>query len=209
VTTDLLYRELHQRLLAFVRRRVPSDPDAEDILQDVFSRVHENLHRVTDSDRLTAWVYRITRNAIADYHRSRATLAGAVGRLSTEADAEPPHSEQRPQLPGVDPQGELAHCMEPLVSRLPADYGEAVRLADLEGMPQNEAAARVGLSVSGMKSRVQRGRDKLKDLLLDCCHVELDGRRGVIDYQHRGDGGCECGIAAGGGPPVRGRLGRD
>ena len=65
-------------------------------------------------------------------------------------------------------------------------------LTELEGVTQAEAAARLGLSVSGMKTRVQRGRSLLEDLLLDCCHVELDSRRGVVGYRSR-RGACECG----------------
>ena len=68
-------------------------------------------------------------------------------------------------------------------------------LTELEGVTQKDAAAKLGLSISGMKSRVQRGRGKLKDVVLDCCEVELDRRGGLVDYRRRnGDvlGGCDC-----------------
>jgi RNA polymerase sigma-70 factor (ECF subfamily) len=91
--------------------------------------------------------------------------------------------------------GELARCLTPLVERLPASYREALVLTEVEGATQAEAAARLGLSVSGMKTRVQRARGRLKDLLLDCCHVELDRRRGVTGYRSR-RGPCECGRGA-------------
>ena len=74
------------------------------------------------------------------------------------------------------------------VAGLPEPYREALLLTEYEGLTQQQLAERVGISLSGAKSRVQRGREKLKQILLDCCHVELDRRGGIIDYQ----GQCDC-----------------
>jgi RNA polymerase sigma-70 factor (ECF subfamily) len=74
---------------------------------------------------------------------------------------------------------ELAGCLAPMVESLPPIYREALRLTEFEGVTQTQAAAQLGISVSAMKTRVQRARGQLKDLLLDCCHVELDRRGGV------------------------------
>jgi RNA polymerase sigma-70 factor (ECF subfamily) len=66
---------------------------------------------------------------------------------------------------------------------LPSQYREAVTLVELEGLTQNAAAKQLGLSVSGMKSRVQRGRRQLKRMLDECCLIRLDQRRSVMDYE--------------------------
>jgi RNA polymerase sigma-70 factor, ECF subfamily len=66
-----------------------------------------------------------------------------------------------------------------------------VALTELDGVTQAEAAARLGLSTSGMKSRVQRARAQLKDLLADCCEIELDRRGGVTAYRPRRRP-CDC-----------------
>jgi RNA polymerase sigma-70 factor (ECF subfamily) len=79
---------------------------------------------------------------------------------------------------------------------LPSPYREAVTLIDLEGIPQKEAALRAGLSLSGMKSRVQRGRQALEQLVHDCCHIELDATGRVMDYELRGQ---SCGSSCAGG----------
>jgi RNA polymerase sigma-70 factor (ECF subfamily) len=81
--------------------------------------------------------------------------------------------------------------MRPLVSRLPDKYREALELTEFEGLSQVAAAERLGLSTSGMKARVQRARGQLRDLLLDCCQVELDRRGGVAAFRSRA-GGCGC-----------------
>ena len=67
-------------------------------------------------------------------------------------------------------------------------------MIDLKGMSQQEAANRLGVSLSGAKSRIQRGRKQIKDMLLACCRVELDRLGGVVDFAPRGNGGCRhCG----------------
>ena len=73
------------------------------------------------------------------------------------------------------------------MQRLPEPYREALVLTELDGLTQADAATRLGLSTSGMKSRVQRGRGQLRDLLLGCCEIELDRRNRVTDYVPRRD----------------------
>jgi RNA polymerase sigma-70 factor (ECF subfamily) len=71
------------------------------------------------------------------------------------------------------------------VARLPSPYREAVTLVELEGLTVREAAEMAGVSVSGMKSRVQRGRAQLRQLFDECCEIALDARGKVIDYAPR------------------------
>jgi RNA polymerase sigma-70 factor (ECF subfamily) len=202
VETEILWRELHDELLAFVRRHVNDREEAEDIVQDVFVRVHANLLQLRDSNSVHGWVYRIARNAITDHYRSGARARRILTESGAKDGLEVPgpdgSSETEP-----DPTADLARCMRPLLQRLPASYAEAIRLTELNGLTQEQAARRAGLSVSGMKSRVQRGRRQLKELLLACCSVSLDSRRHIIDYgvQDQSEGcGESCGCGA---PDVR------
>lgn len=90
---------------------------------------------------------------------------------------------------------EVGDCLREMVQSLPSTYRKAMEMAEVEGVTQREVSERLGISLSGAKSRVQRGREKLKELLLDCCHVELDRRSNVTEYERRA--GCEasCGAA--------------
>jgi RNA polymerase sigma-70 factor (ECF subfamily) len=188
--TEEVWQAFHERLLAFIRRRVASEHDGEDILQDVFVRIHASGQSLDELNSVSGWVHQITRHAIVDFYRARAKDDGALAAFGKEAEGE---TDSPPE--DAEAGAELARCLEPLLDRLPAPYAEALALADLEGLPQKEAAARAGISISGMKSRVQRGRVKLKAALLDCCAVELDRRRGVIDYRRNdaeGCGDCDC-----------------
>jgi RNA polymerase sigma-70 factor (ECF subfamily) len=185
------WRELHDQLLGFIARRVRTREDAEDILQEVMLRIHRSSGELEHVERVTGWIYRIASNAIVDYYRRPARRELPAGwQADVEEPGEPESVADEPET--AELRGELARCLTPLVERLPASYRQALVLTEVEGATQAEAAARLGLSVSGLKTRVQRARGRLKDLLLDCCHVELDRRRGVTGYRSR-RGPCECG----------------
>jgi len=185
--TERVWQQMHERLLSYIQRRVGTVHNAEDILQDVFVRIHANLARLRQSQSVTAWVYQIARNAIIDYHRKRAAATRAVATLAERID------DGEADDIVLQAQDEFAACLDPLLDELPDHYRQAVRMTELDGVTQKEAAARLGLSVSGMKARVQRGRGKLKDVIEDCCCVELDRRGGLVDYDRRDGAACdEC-----------------
>jgi RNA polymerase sigma-70 factor, ECF subfamily len=77
-----------------------------------------------------------------------------------------------------------------LIERLPEKHRDALVLTELEGLTQADAARRLGISVSGAKARVQRGRAQLRTLPLDCCDVALDRRGEITAYRAR-SGSCD------------------
>jgi RNA polymerase sigma-70 factor (ECF subfamily) len=188
---ESVWRDLHDPLLRFITRRVPDRASAEDILQEVMLRLHRHADEIRRVDSVSGWMHTISRNAITDYYR-------AAARREVPVDNPTPIDEPDP-VDGLEPgRGELTGCLEPLLARLPPTYQEALQLTDLDGLTQAEAGARLGLSASGMKSRVQRARSQLRDLFSDCCDIHLDRRGGVIDYQPRGSGACSCTTTASG-----------
>ena len=189
VAADQLWRELHGRLRAFIGVRV-SDPEAaDDVAQEVLLRLHRSMDTLRAEDRLDAFAYRIARNAIIDHYRARATAKEtpeAPDELVERVDADG-DSEQEPQGGARE---ELARCLAPLIRQLPEPYREALTLTDLGKLSQVEAAQVVGLSVPGMKARVQRARAQVHELLTGCCAVALDSRRQISDVQRTGP--CAC-----------------
>jgi RNA polymerase sigma-70 factor (ECF subfamily) len=194
--TQVIWTEFGERLRVFIARRVGNEVDVDDVLQEVFLRIHRYRNTVERDDRLVPWLFQVTRNAIADFHRAperrRELPAGVAGDLDFDWGNAVPAPDE-PDAPTSQTWQELAACLRPMIDQLPPGYREAVALVDLGGVPQREAAERAGLSVSGMKSRVQRGRQALKGLLDDCCRLELDAGGRVTDYQPRG---AECGSCA-------------
>jgi RNA polymerase sigma-70 factor (ECF subfamily) len=175
-TTDAIWTHLSSDLRRFIRRRVPDDHVADDLLQETFVRVHRNIAALQEANRLAAWVYQIARNVVHDHHRKGSASTVAL------ADAEPVDDERRhePQLgcSGIS-------WLDEMIRSLPEGYREAVQMAEIEGLSQQEVADRLGLSLSGAKSRIQRGRSMLKDVLERCCSFELDGRGRVMGCDPR------------------------
>jgi RNA polymerase sigma-70 factor (ECF subfamily) len=180
--------ELHAGIRGFVARRVRQQADVDDVVQRVFLQVHRALPTLRETDKLHAWVYQTTRRAIADFYRApsqnREVATGTADDIANElAASNSPEDDEAAAR-------ELSTCLKPLMSGLTAADQEALQMVEFDGVTQVEAAARLGLSVSGMKSRVQRARSHLRSALHDCCKIAVDRRGGVISYEGKG-GGCE------------------
>lgn len=181
-----IWSNVRDGLRAFIAKRVGSQAKVEDILQEVFLRMYRKLDGLKDPHRLRSWLFQITRHAIIDHYRTlarqRELSVGLADDLDSALSAAAliTSAEDSGQL-----RTELAGCLRPMIERLADPYREAVTLVELEGLTQAAAAKRLGLSVSGMKSRVQRGRRQLKRMLEECCVIQLDRRRGIADYTLR------------------------
>lgn len=185
--SEELWLTFHQRLHAFVGPQVAQRADAEDIVQEVFLRIHRHLGTLEQADRLESWIFRIARNAIIDHYRS-ATRRREIPTEGFDAAA----------LGVVEPEPDvcctregLAASLEPFVERLPETYREAIRVTELGELTQKAAAHRLGISVSGMKSRVQRARRRIREMLEDCCRLEFDQQERLCCYEPRRPGSCE------------------
>ena len=161
------WREVEARLRPYIARRVPP-ADVDDVVQETFVRMHRGLGTLADGERFGAWVYRIAANAIADQARSRARHSPPL-TASTHEPAAPTDTDE-------DIEGEVAECIAVFVARLPSPYREAVTLTELQGLTQKDAAAMLGVSLSGMKSRVQRGRERIRRMFEECCDISVDCR---------------------------------
>ncbi len=176
-TLDEVWRNHHAGVRRFVRRRVSDHHDAEDIVQDVFVRAQESLHQLQSADRLAAWLSRIAANRIVDHYRSRRPIEELPEDLAAQEAEE-------------DPVATLAPCLPDMIERLPETYRDAVRLSEIEGIAQHVVAQRLDLSVSGAKSRVQRGRALLRQLVEKCCRVFMGGRS-IVGFERLTDQ-CAC-----------------
>lgn len=192
---DPPWEEVRAGLKAFISRRVRNQADVDDLVQRVLVQLVKGLPSLRDAGRLHAWIYRTARNVIVDHYRAsgarRESSGGGAGDLALLDDAHAGDAGGDAEREGAR---ELAGCLAPLLRGLPPEYRDAVTMADLEGVNQAEAARRAGVSLSGMKSRVQRGRRQLRAALEACCRVELDRRGGIAGYDRANTGSCgSCG----------------
>jgi RNA polymerase sigma-70 factor (ECF subfamily) len=179
-TTEQAWEAFHAPLYQFIRRRVADEATAEDLLQEVFLKIHQQGASLRDARRLESWIYQITRNLIIDSYRSHRQ---PMASLDVEEAIDLPE-----ELSDDDIVSELLPCVRAMVLALPDQDRQALILTQYQGLTQKELGERLGLSFSGAKSRVQRAREKLKQELLACCHFELDRRGHILDYYPH----CDC-----------------
>lgn len=171
------WRDVAAQLRPFLARRLDG-ADVDDVLQDVWLRVQRGLPNLRHEERFTSWLFQVARSAVADHQRARARQPVADELADDDLVAEPATDDR-------DAARSLAGCVAIFVARLPSPYRQAVTLVELEGLTVREAAEMMDISVSGMKSRVQRGRAQLRALFDACCEIALDARGKVLDYVPR------------------------
>jgi len=160
--TEWIWKEFYAKLKRFIIKHVSNLDAAEDILQMVFIKIYGHLDTLKDEKKLQNWIYTVTRHAIIDYYRSLKPIVRLPETLST------------PQNSFNDGEGDIDRIVKSLVNNLPDKYREALVLTEYQGLTQKEMAQNLRISVSGAKSRVQRGRKKLKNMLLERYPHELN-----------------------------------
>lgn len=194
---QVIWRQVHDSLRRFIAKRVSHEADVDDLLQEVFLRMHRKIDGLKDPRKMVSWLYQITRRAIVDRYRAPAYRREQPAGLGVDFEAASLAPSMAPARSGPDSadlRAELARCLRPMIERLAPTYREAVMLVELQGLTSKAAAKKLGLSESGMKSRVQRGRVQLKRMLEACCTIQLDRRHSVVGYalRRRLDHPCAC-----------------
>jgi RNA polymerase sigma-70 factor, ECF subfamily len=176
---EIIWRDFHQELKAFIQHKTRNSADTDDILQDVFIKIIRNFDKVTQSENLRHYLYAIVRNAINDFFRHRKPI------LNT-ANIKEEFTEEETQTLN---ETVAECCIKPFISKLPEHYREALLVTEFHDVSQKELAERMGISYSAAKSRVQRGKSKLKELILDCCAYESDIYGNLTDEKEKN---CGC-----------------
>jgi RNA polymerase sigma-70 factor (ECF subfamily) len=180
--TEAVWAAMSADLRRWLRRRAPDEHAAEDMLQETFLRIHRRLDSLQDAERLGAWVTTIARHVLLDHARRRAARPEHHGDAGEAVLDGTPSGDEATGSAGARPLAWVADAID----ALPETYREAVRLSELEGLTGAQVAERLGLTVSGAKSRVQRGRALLKQALDACCRFEFDRRGNLLDWERRG-----------------------
>lgn len=171
---ESIWEEFSIPLKAFVKKRINNDQDAEDILQIIFLKIHDNIDNLIKVDKAHSWIYTIARNTIFDFYRAQ------KHDLYIENLTEDVFIDQQEE---ILLNYEMAQCLKNMIQYLPDKYKQAIIMTEFEHLTQKELAIHLGISESGAKSRVQRARAKLKEMILNCCYVEKDHRGNIIDYK--------------------------
>lgn len=167
----------------FIKKRINNDQDVEDIFQIIFLKIHSNINNLKVSNKIHSWIYTIARNTIIDFYRAQQQ------DLYIECISEEEFHEPQDEL---TVNSEVAQCIRVMLQYLPEKSKQALIMTEFENLSQKEVALRLGLSLSGAKSRIQRARYQLKEMLLNCCYLEKDKRGNIIDYKVKNENCNYC-----------------
>lgn len=146
----------------YILKRVKNEALAQDLTQEVLLKVYRFCHTRSGVKNKRSWLFEMSRNTIVDHYRRESKTESYETITDPQAPAE-----------SSDVYESMSDYIRPLLCCLPEMYARPLQL-DLDGVDQKEIAQRLGLELSTAKSRVQRSRKKVKDLLQECLYLELD-----------------------------------
>ena len=171
-----VWNSTQDRLKNFVFKHTNDKATTEDIVQDVFLKVHEKVGQLKESVKLVGWIFQITRNAITDHFRRQAK---SINSYDLDWDSE--------KLSLND----CVHsCLHDMLATLPEKYRQALELTELQNVSQLALAERLGISYSGAKSRVQRARQMLKEKMDEAYRIKVDSYGNVLVCENKTP--CSC-----------------
>jgi len=182
---NTLWQTYHTRLLRFIQSRVSSREIADDLVQDVFLKAYEHLDQVQLPEKTESWLFQIARHRIADHYRMRKMalpLDDFTDQLAVIDHASNAPMDLFHKVIDAPQKDQLSSCIRRSVKNLPQPYQQALQITGVEGKTQQQFASATSLSLSAAKSRVQRGRKLLKNILQQCCHFELSVSQQVDDF---------------------------
>ena len=170
VNSEKVWSDYRSAIKAYLHMKI-SDPDeVDDLLQEILIKVHKNLSTVKSVNSIKAWLFQIANHTIIDFYRKRNRLRS----LSAEDLWYGGESYQAQQ--------ELAQCVVSFIKALPEESAELLTEIELHGRSQKEVAAERGINYSTLRSRVQKGRDQLRNLFENCCYLSLDNYGSIVDF---------------------------
>ncbi len=161
--------QLYRPLFLYVKKRINNQEDAEDITQEVFYKLSKSKTEAVDN--LKSWVYTIAKNSITDYYRKKKVYTSELDEHQFSEDYKRDTTTK-----------ELSECVTSFINELPEDYRYLMRLSELEEIPQKEIAKKMDMNYVTVRSKVQRGRKKLKELFSECCTIMQGGKGSILDY---------------------------
>jgi RNA polymerase sigma-70 factor (ECF subfamily) len=182
------FQEIHDafrpRILRYLSRLV-GDSEAEDLTQEVFTKVHHALPGFRGESKISTWIYRIATNSALDRLRTATSRCAAgilPGETVEEGEVNPWTGESPPSIESQVASRAMSECIREFIFRLPDNYRTVLVLGDLEGLQDREIAEILGVSLQATKIRLHRARERLRRELETGCDLSW----------HDGDGAPPC-----------------
>lgn len=163
MNTGELWKAFGSELLGYVKSKVNNVVQAEDLVQDVFLKIHLKSDELSEKENIKSWLYTITKNTIIDFYRKKKIPQNELEDIYPDDTSD----EQQEIL-------KFTKCLQPFIQDLPQQDKEAILKTDLGNLSQKEYAAQLDISYTTLKSRVQRARKKLNTSFQNCCKLQFD-----------------------------------
>lgn len=173
---NTVWNKFRNELLNFIKARVKDEYEAEDILQEVFIKIFRNIEQLDDEAKVKSWLYKITNNTIIDYYRKRKDSALLIDGV----EGVPGNEEENANM-----NDEMLTCLRLFLYELPDKYKEPLEMYEFKGMKHREISKKLNISLSGSKTRIQRAREKLREVLTECCEIEFDTYGNIVEYKQK------------------------
>jgi RNA polymerase sigma factor (sigma-70 family) len=170
--------ENRRGFLRFLERRVGRREEAEEVLQEAFTRAVAKRGTLRDEESAVAWFYRMLRNAVVDLYRHKDASRRALEAFGRDL---------KDVQPGSDLHGEVCACVSRVASTLKPEYAEVLREVEVEGLPVKTHAEHQGITAGNAAVRLHRARRALKLQVIATCGACAD--HGCVD--------CQCRLGAG------------
>lgn len=167
-----VFQQYRDILARYIQSRIKDPLDSEELLSQVMMKIYDHCEKLEGIRNTEAWLITIARNAVTDYFRARQKHQEVPPGAMVAIEEQP------------DVIRELEECIPSLIARLPEKYAKPLADYELKGIPQKTLAIQYGMSESGLKSRVQRGRKMLKGLFTEYC--------GHLIEEQESCGDCHC-----------------
>lgn len=153
---------MHERRMYAVALRMCGNPeDAQDCLQEAMLRVWRAVSGFKAQSSFGTWVYRITMNTCLDELRKRKNRPNTSLDGLVDAGWSPADEDDTPERHAL--RGEVRASLQGFIRELPEDMRAAIVLRDIQGYAYDEIADILGTNVGTIKSRISRGREKLRE----------------------------------------------
>jgi RNA polymerase sigma-70 factor, ECF subfamily len=169
-----IHDHFYERVRTFILASVREESAADDLVQEAFIKIQQNLDGVRDPGKVSSWVFRIAHNLCQDYFRTQKKLS-----FHEEIHEGLINLQETPLQKKME-QGEMSQCVQDQLNLLPESLRSVLIFSDLMEFSQQEIADILGLTVQNVKVRLHRARKRFNAILVEKCTFELDERSILI-----------------------------
>nr|WP_299200842.1 sigma-70 family RNA polymerase sigma factor [uncultured Brumimicrobium sp.] len=162
--TEAIYSTLNEELYFFILKKVKRKSSANDIFQNTFLKIHDNLPSLKNKDKAKSWVFQIARNEIINYIKKESVYAEQKGLIPEELLSK--HQE--------------VCCFDRFINELPKIYKETIELVYIEGKKQKEVATTLNISLENVKARIRRAKLILAKRFNACCKYKYNEKGQLV-----------------------------